>query len=195
MWRLRYGSSPYLYKKKSAVCKYKKLIPGGCCCFCCCCCNSYCLVYWICCFYVLVCVLCILLRLLLCGGGKLKTFLFTASVPAASVWLWLLCCCFCFVCLCLFALFCWFGGYCFCSWLEYWTDKFSTETQKMNEKFLLFLLRRLVLQWTCSTRTVMVRHWVINRCCLCSVIAVVFFCFCFVCFSLPEGDVWLFGFG
>lgn len=38
--------------------------------------------------------------------------------------------------------------------------------EKMNEKFLLFLLRRLVLQWTCSTRTVMVRHWVINRWCL-----------------------------
>lgn len=88
--------SPYLYLKKSTVCKYKKLIPGGCCCFCCCCC--YCLVYWILCLLYLCVSVCVLLRLL--WRWKLKTFLFTVLfLLLLLVMAALLLCVFVFVCL------------------------------------------------------------------------------------------------
>lgn len=111
------------------------------------------------------CVLCILLWLLLWRWKTKNLFVYCfcscCFYLAMAALLLLLLCVFVFVCFVLTV-----GGYCFCSWLEYWTDKCSTETKKLTKNFFLFLLRRLVLQWTCSTRTVMVRHWVINRWCL-----------------------------
>lgn len=126
-----------------------------------------------------------------CGGGKLKTilcitvlFLLRLLVMAALL-LWVCLCLF----VCLFALM--VGGYCFCSWLEYWTDKRIKRERKIKRKssfsIYVFALEAStaggVKLRTCSTRTVMVRHWVINRGCLFLWSLLFWFTFMFFFFS------------